>query len=299
MTVSIKSLLPGSNFGDAIYRWSFQLEKIARQVFVIGDRYDGMTLLLKEIGGLLGADRVVVCSISQRDTVTVVSEALVQAGLPSMVGRSFQHHGGLKAAYESGGLILGTADAAGKEVGPETAEIIRRIYGDYQIQTSLLFPLVHDGALYGYLCVHDCLGTTERTAEDLAFLRILGILLGGYLHYHVLLANMRGVVTDFLATFNALSMPVNVSSEAMTSVLRRDAIEAKEEHLLACLPELSRREREVLLRLDRPNKAIAKDLGLAESTIKGHVGAILKKLGPLDRQQAFRMVQKCLAKPRD
>lgn len=294
MTVSIKSLFPASKFGEAVYRWSFQLERITRQVFASGDHDNGVTLLLKEIGGVLDADRVVVCSISMRDTVTVLWEALVQAGLPSMVGRSFQHHGGFKAAQHSGGLIMGTADAAGKEAVPEDAEIIRRVHEDYRIQTSLLFPLVHDGVVYGYLCVHDCHGTTERTAEDLAFLRILGMLLGGYLHGHVLRANMRDVITDFLARFSALAMPVSVSPEAMSTVLRRDTTEAEEEHLVACLPELSRREREVLLRLDQPNKAIARDLGLAESTIKGHVGAILQKLGHLDRRQTFRKVRKCL-----
>ncbi len=52
--------------------------------------------------------------------------------------------------------------------------------------------------------------------------------------------------------------------------------------------KLTPREREVLSLLahGRPNKAIALDLGVAEKTVKTHVGNILGKLGLADRTQA-------------
>jgi DNA-binding NarL/FixJ family response regulator len=51
---------------------------------------------------------------------------------------------------------------------------------------------------------------------------------------------------------------------------------------------LTPREREVLILIarGRPNKAIARELGIAEKTVKTHVGNILGKLGVADRTQA-------------
>jgi DNA-binding NarL/FixJ family response regulator len=51
---------------------------------------------------------------------------------------------------------------------------------------------------------------------------------------------------------------------------------------------LSEREREVLLRLAHgsANKQIARDLSIAEKTVKTHVSSILGKLGVQSRTQA-------------
>ncbi len=54
------------------------------------------------------------------------------------------------------------------------------------------------------------------------------------------------------------------------------------------LSRLTARQRDVLTRLmdGSPNKEIARELGLLESTVKAHVKAILKKLGATNRTQA-------------
>ena len=52
--------------------------------------------------------------------------------------------------------------------------------------------------------------------------------------------------------------------------------------------DLTRREREVLelVAMGRSNKRIARELGVAEKTVKTHVGHVLAKLGVTDRTQA-------------
>jgi DNA-binding CsgD family transcriptional regulator len=54
------------------------------------------------------------------------------------------------------------------------------------------------------------------------------------------------------------------------------------------LSSLNRREREVLARVSdgMRNKAIAVDLGIAESTVKFHVAGLLKKLAVSSRGEA-------------
>jgi two-component system, NarL family, response regulator LiaR len=54
------------------------------------------------------------------------------------------------------------------------------------------------------------------------------------------------------------------------------------------IERLTPREREVLVLIGRgfPNKRIARELGLAEKTVKTHVGHVLGKLGVTDRTQA-------------
>ena len=63
-------------------------------------------------------------------------------------------------------------------------------------------------------------------------------------------------------------------------------------------PPLTRREREVLGLVARgyANKRIARELGVAEKTVKAHVGHVLAKLGVADRTQAALIaVQRGLA----
>ena len=66
-------------------------------------------------------------------------------------------------------------------------------------------------------------------------------------------------------------------------------------------PELSSRESEVLhwVVLGRTNREIARELGIAEVTVKVHVGNVLQKLGASDRTEAATLaIQRGISPPR-
>jgi len=67
------------------------------------------------------------------------------------------------------------------------------------------------------------------------------------------------------------------------------------------LSQLTARQRDVLACMmgGSPNKEIARELGLLESTVKAHVKAILKKLGAANRTQASMIASRHGLEPED
>ena len=73
-----------------------------------------------------------------------------------------------------------------------------------------------------------------------------------------------------------------------------ERIASRERAILTRLDALTRREREVLEHIahGHSNKQIARELGVAEKTVKTHVGHLLAKLGVTDRTQAALLAVK-------
>jgi two-component system, NarL family, response regulator LiaR len=82
-----------------------------------------------------------------------------------------------------------------------------------------------------------------------------------------------------------------VAGRLLDDVVERDAVHAA----------LTARELEVLCLIarGRPNKLIARDLGVSEKTVKTHVSNILGKLGVTDRTQAALYAVRAGLVPRD
>jgi two-component system, NarL family, nitrate/nitrite response regulator NarL len=85
----------------------------------------------------------------------------------------------------------------------------------------------------------------------------------------------------------ALSLVIGGGTYVPTEILQPDA-EAAIAAPRSLLDRLTPREQQVLVRLatGAPNKEIARELGLAEVTVKLHVRQILKKIGARNRSEA-------------
>jgi len=123
---------------------------------------------------------------------------------------------------------------------------------------------------------HIVMLTVSEEADDLVLALRAGAL--GYL--------LKNIESDFLVdSVRRAAEGESVMSPEMTSKLMR---EVRGGGTAAVQPALSPREREILVCLARgaSNKEIARDLEVAESTVKIHVQHILRKLELTSRVQA-------------
>ena len=111
--------------------------------------------------------------------------------------------------------------------------------------------------------------------------RLLGAIRAGAAGYLLKNAEPQEVVRAVRAASagQALLDPA-VAARVVESIADRDQVAGAE--------SLTPREREVLALIarGRSNKLIARELGIAEKTVKTHVGHVLAKLGVTDRTQA-------------
>lgn len=122
---------------------------------------------------------------------------------------------------------------------------------------------------------HIVILTVSEEAEDLMAVLRAGAL--GYL--------LKNIESDFLVdSIRRAASGDSVMSPEMTGKLLRELRAGTD---TAAVPELSPREREIVACLTRgaSNKEIARDLGVAESTVKIHVQHILRKLDLTSRVQ--------------
>ncbi len=134
---------------------------------------------------------------------------------------------------------------------------------------------------------------TMRRLRDLVP-RTRAIVLTSYLEDERLLPALRaGAAGYLLKSVQPQELARAVRAAVAGEALIDPAVAARMVEALAAgrddrAEQLTRREREVLALLGRgyANKRIAAELGIAEKTVKTHVGNVLAKLGVADRTQA-------------
>jgi ATP/maltotriose-dependent transcriptional regulator MalT len=135
---------------------------------------------------------------------------------------------------------------------------------------------------------------------------------GAFAHRHVELARrqreaINGRLVDFLDSARSMvammTNPLNQQLRAMSGAMAgvasgpQKSAEAQkpsgsEESVLSRLNKLTARQKHVLELLAEglPNKVIAHELGISETTVKAHVGEILRKLKVYNRARAIVML---------
>jgi two-component system nitrate/nitrite response regulator NarL len=121
--------------------------------------------------------------------------------------------------------------------------------------------------------------TVSEDAEDLVGCLQAGA--SGYL--------LKNIEADFLLdAIRRVARGESVMSDSMTAKLVREVQSASQRAAEPAKPALSPREREILALIAKgaSNKEAARELGVAESTVKIHVQHILRKLNLSTRVQA-------------
>ncbi|MNT71371.1 Spore germination protein GerE [compost metagenome] len=108
---------------------------------------------------------------------------------------------------------------------------------------------------------------------------------------------MQNLSEHFMAglkELTAANVRQGLSPGSLVRQVRTQTRALDEGVLDAYFPTLTKRERQVLLRLEMPNKNIAQELFTSTHTIKGHVNRLFSKLGVKTRDEAISRMRKAL-----
>jgi DNA-binding NarL/FixJ family response regulator len=91
----------------------------------------------------------------------------------------------------------------------------------------------------------------------------------------------------------SVSMPKNIDRDTVNAICEAVAVEKKVASS-KCTTSLTPQQAEVLLRISaaKPNKQIAYELGISETTVKAHATNIYRRLGVRNRAEALLFTQR-------
>ena len=177
---------------------------------------------------------------------------------------------GLRTLVEAGGDIRVVGEAG---LGAEALELYRRTSPDVVI-LDLELPDMSGEAVLETLLEHDSSARVivlTTYGGEAVIRRVIELGAWGYLLKDTARRELVQAVRNVSRGLRAVRGEV---AERLASALQAD--------------NLTHRETDVLrsLALGHSNKAIARDLGIREATVKIHIGNILQKLGAKDRTDA-------------
>lgn len=287
---AFKQIVPRSPLEMTLYHWVNILCDVTDQMTGAMDLKAVIQRMLEVACNLLAADRCVVLIKDPARPITVTHEYRAAYGISSILGMTLTQSPLIETVFNANRpLVLMDFESA----GVKSLDILSQ----GNIKSTILCRLSFRGSPFGVLSIQDCSGEREWTAEDVALTRLIGTTFGFYLYALRQSTALNNVTASFMEDLKLLIEANSWQQLALKQVVsefQELAVPLDDECLLPHFPQLTKRERQILIRLDQKNKQIGRELMLSEPTIKGHVGRILGKLGKSTRAEAFALVRRVL-----
>ncbi len=282
--------MPRSPLEETLYHWVNLLCDVSEQVTDPADLRDVVQKMLEVTCDLLGADRAVILLKDPRKPITITHEYRASLGLPSILGMTLKQSPLIDSVFNAERpVVLEDFERA----GVKSIDIL--VQG--KIKSTVLCKLSFRGSPFGILSIQDCGGGRAWTAEDIALTRLIGTTFGFYLYSLRLSDTLSHATMSFMEDLKLLIEANSWQKQELRQVVtefQEQTAPLDDACLIPHFPHLTKRERQILLRLDQKNKQIGRELMLSEHTIKGHVGRLMSKLGKASRAEAFDLVRSVL-----
>jgi DNA-binding CsgD family transcriptional regulator/transcriptional regulator with GAF, ATPase, and Fis domain len=287
MTEVFDGIIPHSPLEETLYHWVNLLCDVSDQVTAPADLREVVQKMLEVTCELLGAERSVVLLKDPRRPVTITHEYRTSFEIPSILGMTLTSSPLLETILHAKRPVVLTDF---ERAGVRSLDVLTQ----GKIKSTVLCKLSFRGSSFGILSIQDCSGGRAWSAEDVALTRLIGTTFSFYLYALHLGNTMSNVTASFLEDLKLLSEANSWRQQAFDQVVKdfqAQTVPLNDDCLIPHFPQLTKRERQILLRLDQKNKQIGREFMLSEATIKSHVGRILAKLGKSSRVEAFALVR--------
>ncbi len=165
------------------------------------------------------------------------------------------------------------------------------------IKSTVIGCLRFRERILGMLSIQDCTSERAWSAEEIGMVKWFCTTVSMYISCMRMQETMKNLSEHFIAGLKELTVAnakQGISPGHLVRQIRTQTRALDEGVLDSYFPTLTNRERQVLLRLEMPNKSIAQELFTSTHTIKGHVNRIFNKLGVKTRDEAIARMQQAL-----
>lgn len=275
----------------SIAHWIGLICNVTDRILMQDDIDEALQVALEQLAALLGADRCVFVLHDVRKPPFISHEFRLSSSLPAIRGLRLD-----PILYER--ILQSPTPIVVRDfasIGSETGGFIKRGF----IKSMLCGGLTYKGSTIGILSIHDCTTMRDWNAEEIGTVRWFCVAISIYISTIRMQAIMTSLGDQLMAGLKELSASSAQQGLSRTKYVKEIRTQTRaydDGRIDHVFPTLTKRERQVLLRLERSNKEIASELYTSHHTVKGHVNRLFRKLGVDDRQSAIALVQHALAR---